>query len=357
MNFSRIARPYATLTNNDLWNSAVRDIVKQLPPATAPRLLDLACGPGYAMNGMSILRPDVQSIGIDLAMGMLRVAKARNPGLYINGDAYHLPFAENSFDAVLIQRTYYFLPEKRAVLDEAMRILRPGGRLIVINPMEGRSALEAWKVFSFGFLAALDMFLWRFFVQVIGGYTPESLAAEINAAGFARIFAEPIMEGWTVMGRGEKPYAEGASTPERIAVGATDSRVDGEMQILQGEALQSAPGKYIHLLIHQNPNKPVWKLQPGEVITWGAAMAFTKDSIPIALAFSSLPKAVAFMQGAVMDGKIKDIHKVAKFSKDTAAKWDFPVLLNPTLEHVEENFRLTGALLAIDPDTAESPDE
>jgi hypothetical protein len=113
----------------------------------------------------------------------------------------------------------------------------------------------------------------------------------------------------------------------------------------------------VHLLIRQTPNKPVWALKPDDKILWEAAVAYNDLQEPIALAFTALPKAVAFMQAAVLAGAIRDINKIGKFSKAVAAKWDFSVLLNPTLEQVQAKFRLTGGSISIDPITAEAPDE
>ncbi len=70
------------------------------------------------------------------------------------------------------------------------------------------------------------------------------------------------------------------------------------------------------------------------------------------LAFSSLPNAVAFMQPAVIAGSLKDVHKVAKFSRTTAQTWR--LLINPAADV------LSGreiVLVPIDPALAETPDE
>jgi hypothetical protein len=202
-------------------------------------------------------------------------------------------------------------------------------------------------------MVAVDMFLWRFFVKVIGGYTPESIAREMAAGGFARILAEPIMDGWAILSRGEKPYAAGTATPDRVAIGAgRDEQTPS--QILQGDALHSINGRFVHVLIRQTPNKPVWKLQPDEIITWGAAAIVDGVGQPLVMAFISLPKAVQFMRAAVLAGTIKDVNKVGKFSKGVAANWDFPLLLNPTLEQVQGQ-KIT--LISIDPSTSEASDE
>ncbi|MFP4324242.1 MAG: class I SAM-dependent methyltransferase [Anaerolineales bacterium] len=350
--FSRVAWPYGWLTDNALWRSAAPDIAKQLPPSGARlRLLDMTCGTGTALRDLVARRPDITPTGHDYALGMLRAARERgHPGAYVCGDALRAPFPADTFDAVLIQRTYYFMGARQPdMLAEALRVLRPGGRLILVNPVRQRTILRAPAALRRGPVAALDMALWRFFVQAIGGVDTAGMAEDLRAAGFARILSEPIMDGWTILTRGEKPYADDLSTMERVAVGAGDAAASGEL--LRGEALQAAPGRYVHLLIRQEPNKPAWKLAPDEVITWHAAARGGEP--PAALGFSSLPKAVAFMQAAVMAGTVRDVSKVAKFQKAVAAAWDFPIWLNPEPE------ALAGpvAWLAIDPASAEAPDE
>ena len=88
------------------------------------------------------------------------------------------------------------------------------------------------------------------------------------------------------------------------------------------------------------------------------AAAFEWTTPPAAaqpvLAFSSLPKAVEFMQPAVVAGRIKDVNKIAKFRWEVARDWPFPVMLNPSDEIFDTH---AAALLAVDPDTAEAPDE
>ena len=361
MNFSKLARPYSWLTDHRLWREAVPQIAKQLPPSAAQlRLLDVGSGAGYTIRALQQLRPDIFSVALDPAMGMVQLGRQIAPGAYVVGSGFHLPFADNSFDSVIAQRVYYFIPHKDQFLQEILRVLRPGGRFVMINPAAGRSPLAAWREAKYGFRSALDMLLWHTAARLIGGLTIEGSAAALQAAGYARILAEPLVNGWAIMARGEKPHTAGASTFERIAVGAEPhplppSSYTVRGNILQGLEIENTPGKFIHLLIHQTPNKPAWAIQPGEVITWGAVAALMAGQPPIALAFTALPKAVQFMQAAVLSGAIKDVSKVAKFSKTTGAAWDFPIWLNPTLEEVQAY--LPGTLIGIAPESAETPDE
>jgi len=337
MNFNRLAQPYAWLTDHHLWRAAMREVAKQLPPSRARlRLLDVSCGAGTALRDLLALRPDVLPLGVDSAWGMVALGQRRNPQPhYLHGDAYRLPFATDSIDAVLIQRTYYFLPNQEGLLGEAMRVLRPGGRLVMLDPTAGRSPWSAWRTERGR--AALDMFALHLAAQRVGGFTPTTIAERLQAAGFARILAEPLLNGWAVMSRGEKPYAGGASTLERVRLGAAGG----------------GGGRYVHVLVLQSPDKPAWKLQPDEIISWGAVALAGQP--PQVLGFSSLPKAVAFMQAAVLAGVLTGVNKVGKFSQQTAASWDFPLVLDPELDAVRD--ALPGVLVALDPAHAEAADE
>lgn len=352
MNFSLFARPYHWMTHHRLWRENMREVAKHLPPSGAQlTLLDVGCGSGQSMHDLKQIRPDIFPIGLDSAHGMIALARQRTSYPYLVGDGTQIPLPENSVDAVFMQRVYYFVGAdvQKKLLAEILRVLRPGGRFVMVNPADKQSPFKAWRELRHGLQPALDMFAWHLVANQIGGFTPQSMAERLETAGFARILAEPVVNGWAILGRGEKPYAEGTSTVERIKIGAAGENF---AQILQGKALQRTPGKFIHVLVKQTPNKPVWALTPQDKIAWSAA-AILVENQPTLLAFTTLPKAVSFMQAAVMAGTIQGINKVAKFSKITASEWPHPVLLNPA--------SLDGHALvpsiALDPTTAEAPDE
>jgi SAM-dependent methyltransferase len=320
MDFSKWARQYAWMTDNVIWQEGIAAVAKQLPPsASSLRLLDVACGPGHTLRDLLHLRPDISPVGLDLAPGMLRLARMKRPGNWLLGDALHIPAKTDCFDALLMQRTYYFLPEKDAFLREALRVLRPGGRLIMVDPVA--KSRGVWRSLARGPRAALDMSAWRLGAKVFGGVTLEGVANDLIQAGFARVLSEPAFDDWAVLSRGEKPGID-------IAASAREGR----------------SGRYVHLLIRQQPNLPVWKLPPGEKYQWQAVM-----NNDMALAFSSLPQAVEFMQAAVLAGTISDVNKVAKFRPDVVP---FELMMNPSLEDIQKvSFR------DVDPTLAEAPDE
>ena len=206
--------------------------------------------------------------------------------------------AENSIDAVVAYDAPLSDDALRALLDA----LRPGGRLIAVDTAGEPSA---------------------------------ALVKRLESAGYIRILVEEMLPG--VLMRGEKPHV----TEDTLA------RIESVAQRDGGEFR----GRYVHLLVRQAPNKPAWALNPGEAVVW-KAVALAGEGDPVLLAFSSLPKAVAFMQPAIVSGLVKDVNKVARFSRATAEGWK--LLINPTLEALTGH---TIVMLPVDPALAETPDE
>src|SRR5579859_1236147 len=128
------------------------------------------------------------------------------------------------------------------------------------------------------------------------------------------------------------------------------------------EKLAVANYPFVYLMIRQTPNRPVWALAPSTPIRWEAVSVLdttTEINTPTALVFSSLPKAVAFMQPAVIANVLVGVTRIAKFERRVAAQWAFPTLLNPVFEalHRAEYYTLPGPWLPIDPKSAITGDE
>lgn len=97
------------------------------------RVLDVACGTGVlARAAATRARPGGAVTGLDLNPGMLAVAARLSPTLrWQQGTAEALPFAGQSFEAVVSQFGLMFVPDPVAALREMVRVLVPGGRLAV----------------------------------------------------------------------------------------------------------------------------------------------------------------------------------------------------------------------------------
>lgn len=96
-------------------------------------VLDCGCGTGPMIQILHGKYPDKHYVGIDLTPEMVRVAQAKqlsNAGFLV-GDSENLPFAEESFDAVICTNSFHHYPHPQNFFDSAYRVLRRGGRLIL----------------------------------------------------------------------------------------------------------------------------------------------------------------------------------------------------------------------------------
>ena len=139
-------------------------LLASLPPDMG-KLLDIGTGTGQMLE---LLAPRIISgVGLDASRGMLALARSRlsRPGLthcaVRLGDMYRLPMADASFDHVVLQMVLHYAEDPAAALAEAIRVLRPGGTLVVVDlgPHENAECMtrlaHRWPGFSDARMAAL----------------------------------------------------------------------------------------------------------------------------------------------------------------------------------------------------------
>lgn len=117
----------------------------QFPISPGDRVLDLGTGGGR--HAFECYRRGARVVALDLnpadlagvasmfsAMDQTREATTPAAALPVRADAYRLPFDDAAFDVVIAAEILEHLPDDRAAIAEAVRVLRPGGRIAVTVP-------------------------------------------------------------------------------------------------------------------------------------------------------------------------------------------------------------------------------
>jgi demethylmenaquinone methyltransferase/2-methoxy-6-polyprenyl-1,4-benzoquinol methylase len=194
--FDRIAARYDTMNrvlSFGLDRGWRRRTVRALQLGESPHVLDLATGTGDLAIDIARMHPGAIVIGLDPSREMLAIAqrKAAARGLadrisLVRGDAQLLPYRDGEMDAATIAFGIRNVPDRLAALRELARVVRPGGRVAVLELGEPRR----------GFLARAARFHTRHVVPRLGAllsgareyrYLQRSIAAFPPSAEFAAL--------------------------------------------------------------------------------------------------------------------------------------------------------------------------
>lgn len=227
---AQVNRLFATIaTRYDLINDVQsfglhrwwkKQLVRMARVRSNERALDLCCGTGDI--AFSLAKRGAQVVGLDFSEPMLKVAQSRsdnerasqdNPK-FVSGDAQNTSFAEASFDIVTVGYGLRNLASVERGLREMIRVLKPGGRVLILD--FGKPDNPLWRAIYFGYL--------RLCVPVFGlifcgkasaySYILESLKhypaqrgveAKMRELGLVNVRVENPLAGAMGINYGEKP--------------------------------------------------------------------------------------------------------------------------------------------------------
>jgi demethylmenaquinone methyltransferase / 2-methoxy-6-polyprenyl-1,4-benzoquinol methylase len=177
--FARIAPRYDLL--NDLQSFGIhrrwkRRLVQLAKPVRGERALDLCCGTGDLALALASCGLDVT--GLDFSEPMLAIARRRaaetsgptagTPVQFACGDALHVPFPDKSFDIITMGYGLRNLSDWRAGLEEMTRLLKPSGRVLVLE--FGKPDNSLWRAMYFGYLRMIVPCLGWLFAKDASAY-------------------------------------------------------------------------------------------------------------------------------------------------------------------------------------------
>ena len=223
--FHSVAGKYDLM--NDLMSGGVHRLWKRFTielSAVRPghKVLDIAGGTGdLAYKFSKLVGDDGQVILSDINSSMLNVGRDRLIDLgvnqnvqYVQLDAQHIPFDDNSFDCITISFGLRNVTDKDLALRSILRVLKPGGRLLVLEFSKPKNALleKVYDQYSFRLLPAIGKLItndaesYRYLAESIRMHPDQETLKNMMAdAGFENVEYHNMTGGIVALHKGIKP--------------------------------------------------------------------------------------------------------------------------------------------------------
>jgi len=172
-----------------------RRAISLLCPRRGERILDLCCGTGDLTKEIKRQQTICDVVAADFSLGMLQIAAKKSIPDLVNADALNLPFEDESFDGVSVAYGVRNFEDTKRGMEEIFRVLKPNGRVMVLEFMRATSPLVQKSFGAFNvLLAPLGRRIsghgsaYDYLPQSIGGfYTRGEFEVLLNEVGFQNI--------------------------------------------------------------------------------------------------------------------------------------------------------------------------
>jgi ubiquinone/menaquinone biosynthesis C-methylase UbiE len=226
------------------------DLVSRLKGRNRECLLEIACGTGIVTRRLrDALAARTEIVATDLNADMFEFAKRKfKTGENVRwqqADASALPFPDRSFDAVVCQFGFMFVPDKAAAMREASRILRTGG-VFLFNVWDSFDANPFAQITHTTIASFFDRDPPKFYEIPFSLYDSKAVYELLQNAGFKKI--ESFAETKSCQSRSAKDFAIGLVRGNPVGTEATERGVDPD-DIIEavakrlGERFGAAPFK------------------------------------------------------------------------------------------------------------------
>ena len=147
--------------------------------AADEQILDIGCGGGANIARLLQRAPQGMVTGIDFSrVSVQKSTKVNTKAIQegrckvLEGNVANLPFEEDAFDLVTAFETIYFWPDIEHCFNEVKKVLKTGGRFVIVNESDGNGTMDA---------------KWESMIEGMHNYKPEEISLHLTNTGFCDI--------------------------------------------------------------------------------------------------------------------------------------------------------------------------
>lgn len=215
--FDRIAPNYQKMNTymsgglDRYWRKRLLESIQIQPEES---ILDVACGTCDILSMLKKHFPQNPVVGLDLSFGMLKEAHLKDPKrLLVRANGVETPFDDQSFQCITIAFGFRNMPSLQGFLEEALRLLKPGGQLRILELTRPENPIMDWgnTLYQKTVLPALSSLFGRdkeaydYLAASIAAFPPQKeIQKMMEKAGFCSSRYVPLNFGVTTLFEGAR---------------------------------------------------------------------------------------------------------------------------------------------------------